>query len=56
LPNQDTELYPQLSPVNSFRIIFNDYFAGNYDMLPDVTYYSPVPNLYDFSEVKNNCK
>ena len=56
LPGHNTELYPQLSPVNSFRIIFNDYFAGNYDMLPDVTYYSPVPNLYDFSEVRNPCK
>src|SRR4030095_526406 len=56
LPGHNTELYPQLSPVNSFRIIFNDYFGGRYDMLPDVTYYSPVPNLYDFSEVRNNCK
>lgn len=56
LPNHNTELYPQLSPVNSFRIIFNDYFGGSYDMLPDVTYYSPVPKLYDFSEVRNPCK
>ena len=56
LPNHKTELYPQLSPVNSFRIIFNDYFGGNYDMLPDITYYSPVPKLYNFSEVRNNCK
>ena len=56
LPNHKTELYPQLSPVNSFRIIFNDYFGGSYDMLPDITYYSPVPKLYNFSEVRNNCK
>ena len=56
LPNHNTELYSQLSPVNSFRIIFNDYFGGSYDILPDVTYYSPVPNLYDFKEVRNPCK
>jgi hypothetical protein len=56
LPDRNTELYPHLSPVNSFRIIFNDYFGGSYDMLPDITYYSPVPNLYDFSEVRNSCK
>jgi hypothetical protein len=56
LPNHNTELYPQLSPVNSFRIIFNDYFGGSYNILPDMTYYSPVPNLYNFSEVRNNCK
>jgi len=42
--------------VNTFRIIFNSYFGGNYDMLPNVSYFSPVPNLYEFSEVKNNCK
>jgi hypothetical protein len=56
LPGHSNQLYPQISPVNSFRVIFNNYFGGKYDMLPDVTYDSPVPNLYDFSEVKNNCK
>jgi hypothetical protein len=55
LPGYSDQLYPQISPVNSFRLIFNNYFGGNYDMLPDVTYDSPVPNLYDFSEVENNC-
>ena len=56
LPGHSDQLYPQISPVNSFRMIFNNYFGGKYDMLPDVTYDSPVPNLYDFSEVKNNCQ
>ncbi|HEU0297654.1 MAG TPA: hypothetical protein VFR47_33235 [Anaerolineales bacterium] len=55
LPGHTDQLYPHISPVNSFRLIFNNYFGGKYDMLPDVTYYSPVPNLYDFSEVKNSC-
>lgn len=56
LPAHEDKLYPDISPVNTFRLIFDSYFGGNYDMLPDVSYYSPVPNLYDFSEVKNNCK
>ncbi len=56
LPNHDQGLYPTISPVNSFRYIFDEYFKGNYDMLPDVSYFSPVPKLYNFSEVKNNCK
>ncbi len=56
LPGRKTELYPTISPVNSFRLIFNDYFGGNYDMLEDVTYFSPVPKLYEFSEVPNQCK
>jgi len=55
LPEQKTELYPTISPVNSFRLIFNDYFGGNYDMLKDVTYHSPVPKLYNFSEVPYPC-
>ena len=55
LPGHTDKLFPQISPVNTFRYIFNAYFGGKYDMLPNITYFSPVPNLYDFSEVKNNC-
>ena len=55
LPGHEAELYPTISPVNSFRLIFNDYFGGKYDMLKDITYYSPVPKLYDFSEVPYPC-
>jgi hypothetical protein len=31
----ESSLYPSISPVNSFRVIFNDYFGGNLDLLPD---------------------
>ena len=55
LPGHEAELYPTISPVNSFRLIFNDYFGGKYDMLKDITYYSPVPKLYNFSEVQYPC-
>lgn len=30
-----TSLYPGISPVNSFRIIFNTYFSGYLPLLPD---------------------
>ncbi len=56
LPGHEDALYPNISPVNTFRLVFDSYFGGNYDMLPDVSYYSPVPKLYDFSLVRNNCK
>jgi hypothetical protein len=56
LPDHNDQLYPQISPVNSFRTIFNTYFGGKYDMLPDITYFSPVPKLYQYSEVPNTCK
>lgn len=36
----DKSLYRTVTPVNTFRIIFNTYFAGQYDLLPDVSIYS----------------
>lgn len=56
LPGQNDELYPTISPVNTFRLVFNSYFGGRYDILPDSSYFSPVPKLYEFTEVRNNCK
>ena len=32
-------LYSGISPVNTFRIIMNKYFDGNYELLPDISYY-----------------
>jgi hypothetical protein len=55
LPGHEKELYPTISPVNSFRLVFNDYFGGNYDLLQDRTYFSPVPKLYQFSDVPYPC-
>ena len=55
LPEHEDELYATITPVNTFRLIFNSYFGGNYEMLEDVSYFSPVPNLYDFSEIPNTC-
>lgn len=36
------ELYPTMSPVNTFRVIFNRYFQTSYALLPDVSYYSDI--------------
>lgn len=55
LPGHKDVLYPTISPVNTFRVIFDAYFGGNYDMLVDASYFSPVPNLYEFSEVAYPC-
>ena len=39
-PRYGTEyLYPSISPVNIFRVIFNRYFNLNYDLLPDKFYF-----------------
>ena len=38
LPGVDTRvLYPTISPVNSFRVVFNAYFGTNLPLLPDRT-------------------
>jgi len=39
LPNVDKSvLYPSITPVNSFRLIFNLYFDTNFELLPDESY------------------
>jgi hypothetical protein len=39
LPEQDyAALYPSISPVNGFRVIFNAYFGSDYELLPDISY------------------
>ena len=34
----DGILYPSMTPVNSFRLIFNTYFSGDLPLLDDRTY------------------
>jgi hypothetical protein len=31
-------LYPTISPVNSFRLIFDTYFGSHFGLLPDISY------------------
>jgi hypothetical protein len=52
LPGIQTDpLYPMISPVNTFRVVFNEYFNGHYDLLPDFSYHwadytNPLPEVY----------
>ncbi len=42
LPGQGSQkVYPTISPVNTFRLIFDTYFGGSYSLLPDESYNSP---------------
>jgi hypothetical protein len=34
----EKNLYPSITPVNTFRIIFNTYFGTHYNLLPDDSY------------------
>jgi hypothetical protein len=46
-------LYPSISPINSFRVLFNQFFGADYEMLPDRHYYSSWSFPFDFVEVTN---
>jgi len=46
LPNcPASRLYSSISPVNTFRVILNQYFRANLPLLPDKSYYAPS-NFY----------
>lgn len=44
-------LYGSISPVNTFRIIFNTYFGADYDLLEDKSYFFQLDRPYQFKEV-----
>lgn len=46
-------LYDGISPVNSFRVVFDKYFNENYKLLPDISYYSSSNKLWDFIIINN---
>ena len=48
----DVLLYDEISPVNSFRILFNYYFGASYELLPDESYFSTWSKPYDLKEVE----
>jgi hypothetical protein len=41
-----SRLYPSISPVNSFRVIFNAYFGADLPLLPDKAYRSDVVDQF----------
>jgi hypothetical protein len=55
MPGHTGQLYPSISPVNSFRVVFNAYFGTDLPLLNDASYFSPIPQIYDFSPVPNPC-
>ncbi|HJP82532.1 MAG TPA: sulfatase-like hydrolase/transferase, partial [Fimbriimonadaceae bacterium] len=45
------QLYPSITPVNSFRTIFRALFGDNLPNLPDRSWYSPYGRPLEFTEV-----
>ncbi len=42
-------LYPTVTPVNSFRLIFDAYFGADLELLEDVSYHSTADDFFDFT-------
>ena len=47
------KLYSSITPVNTFRVIFNHYFNGNYQLLKDRSYFSNWEDKLKFIDVSD---
>ena len=55
-PGKKSTLYPEITPVNSFRLLFNNYFNTEFELLDNVSYYSEYPYAYQFEVIPNTCQ
>jgi hypothetical protein len=57
LPDGGAELlYPDISPVNTFRVVMNHYFGATYELLPDRCYNATYARPYDFQDVTDQVR
>ncbi|GAB4545975.1 MAG: hypothetical protein Fur002_20630 [Anaerolineales bacterium] len=54
-PQHEDALYPNVTPVNTFRLIFNEYLGANFPLLQDAAYDS-AESYYDFTLIPNECQ
>ncbi len=55
--DEDPHLYNTISPVNSFRVVFNHYFSTQYPLLPDDSYlYDKVNRKFELFEDGFDCR
>lgn len=47
----NANLYDSITPVNSFRVLFNHYFGTSYPLLEDKSYYTSSRMVYDFEPI-----
>lgn len=56
LPEARASLYPTITPVNTFRIIFNTYFGQTLPLLEDISLYSSYEDPFRYRPVSNSCQ
>ncbi len=46
-----------ITPVNTFRIVFNEYFGADFELLEDRSFtYPDLDHVYDFYEITDRLK
>jgi len=51
-PDRDYEaLYESITPVNTFRVIFNEFFGTDYELLEDRSFFSSWSSPYLFTDI-----
>ena len=55
-PESQVTFYPDISPVNIFRLLFASYFNGNFGLLPDRSYFSAEGQYFNFKEIPDECE
>lgn len=54
LPDGGNEnLYDTITPVNTFRVVFNTYYGGQYELLPDISRYADADKV--LQEAPSTC-
>jgi len=51
LNDKSKSLHPKISSVNTFRVVFNNVFNDNFELLKDSTFFSGYDHPYDFKNV-----
>jgi hypothetical protein len=54
LPTGETGLYPGITPVNTFRVVFNQVFGAELPLLEDRVLFSQYSRPYDFQDVTDS--
>lgn len=51
----EAQLYDSITPVNSFRVVFNSLFGESYPLLEDVSYFTEDQDLSQAEVIPNAC-
>ena len=56
LPGVEVSIHPAITPVNTFRVILNEYFGQDLELLEDISLYSEYTDPFNFKVIQNTCR